>query len=98
MLISYSSTTIEEALQNKIPVLLYDKQGKYCHIPCPVLAPSIEPQISSCYYVHSEDNLQWALNWLNENHFSRRIPDSIWTGHLFQDEEKLDLTAYFINE
>lgn len=32
ILISYLSTTIEEALQNKISVLLYDCQGKYCHV------------------------------------------------------------------
>lgn len=98
MLISYSSTTIEEALQNKVPVLLYDRQGKYCHIPCQTIEPSTRPEISSCYYVNSEDNLQRAFAWLVENHFSKGIPDSIWTRHLFQEDEKVDLAAYFINK
>lgn len=95
MLISYSSTTIEEALQNKVPVLLYDRQGKYCHIPCQAIGPSVRPEISSCYYVDSADNLLWTLNWLVRNHFPRRLPDSIWEEHLFRDEEKIDLTTYF---
>jgi len=95
MLISYSSTTIEEALQNKIPVLLYDRQGKYCHIPCQALDPSVKPRISSCYFVSSQDHLQWAFNWLTENHFARELSDSIWAEHLFGDEEKQDLAAYF---
>ena len=34
LLISFSSTTIEEALQVKIPVLQYDPFNRYCHIPC----------------------------------------------------------------
>jgi len=33
MLVSYSSTTIEEALQNRIPVLQYDPHAKYWHVP-----------------------------------------------------------------
>lgn len=33
MLVSYSSTTIEEALKNKIPVLQFDPDAKYWHIP-----------------------------------------------------------------
>lgn len=32
LLVSYSSTTIEEALQNRIPVILYDKWKRYSHI------------------------------------------------------------------
>ena len=32
LLISFSSTTIEEALVNKIPVALYGGKGRYCHI------------------------------------------------------------------
>ena len=33
MMISYSSTTIDEALFNKVPVLLYDPDEKYSHLP-----------------------------------------------------------------
>jgi len=33
LLVSYSSTTIEEALNSKIPVLQIDQLGKYIHVP-----------------------------------------------------------------
>ena len=33
MLVSFSSTTIEEALVNDVPVLLYGGHGRYAHIP-----------------------------------------------------------------
>ena len=48
LLVSFSSTTIEEALVNNIPVLLYGGNNRYCHIPtnefdagciCEVLQP-----------------------------------------------------------
>ena len=32
LLLSYSSTAIEEALQNHVPVLQYDPDGKYEHV------------------------------------------------------------------
>lgn len=95
MLVSYSSTTIEEALQNKIPVLQYDSHGKYSHIPGQKLGPSLRPEIDSCYYVDSEDRLKWSLDWLVENHFSKPIPDSVWERHTFNDTEKETLPVYF---
>ena len=95
MLVSYSSTTIEEALQNKIPVLQYDSHGKYSHIPGQKLDPTLTPKIDSCYYVDSEDRLKWSLDWLVENHFSKPIPDSVWERHTFNDAEKETLPVYF---
>lgn len=96
MLISYSSTTIEEALQNRVPVLLFDRDGKYCHIKsAQLLEPSVKPEINSCYYVRNEDVLKWALQWLNEHHFSKEVPDSLWDMHVFSDIEKQRLTDYF---
>ena len=68
LLISFSSTTIEEALQLKVPVLQYDPFDRYCHIPCTKMAKSIEPKLSSVYYVSNYDDLSWSLNWIKKNH------------------------------
>ncbi|HHT9105577.1 MAG TPA: hypothetical protein ACFYD7_06870 [Candidatus Wujingus californicus] len=96
MLVSYSSTTIEEALQNKVPVLLFDRDGKYCHIKnAQLLEPSLRPEINSCYYVCKDETLKWALQWLNEHHFSKEVSDSLWNAHVFRDIEKQRLTDYF---
>ena len=97
LLISYSSTTIEEALQNRVPVLQYDSQGKYSHIKGQTLDPCIKPEIDSCYYVDSEDKLIWALRWLLDNHCLKQLPDDVWERHVFDDSEKIELTSYFRN-
>ncbi len=95
LLVSYSSTTIEEALQNGVPVLQYDAHGKYCHIKGQILDPSLKPELDSCYYVGSEKNLSWAIRWLLENHFTSDIPDNVWERHVFNDSEKVELPSYF---
>jgi hypothetical protein len=95
LLVSYSSTTIEEALQNRVPVLQYDGHGKYCHIKGQILDPSLKPELDSCYYVGSERKLSWAIRWLLENHFTSDIPDNVWERHVFNDSEKVELPTYF---
>jgi len=98
LLISYSSTTIEEALQNRIPVLQYDPHGKYCHVPALTLAPAMEPRPAACYFVGSEENLAWALFWIIQNHLSRNgLAESAWSPHTFSDDEVEDVVAYFGN-
>ena len=42
LLLSYSSTTIEEALNNNIPVLQYDPEGKYEHFPGQILSAHVK--------------------------------------------------------
>ena len=96
MLASYSSTTIEEALQNRIPVLQYDPQGKYCHVPGQTLSPDSKPELDSCYYVDGEKKLPWALDWLAQNHFGgNSIPAQKWDRHVFREDEKTSLPEYF---
>lgn len=98
MLISYSSTTIEEALQNRVPVLLFDRDAKYCHIKnAQILDNSSKPERNSCYYVGKEETLTWAFQWLCENHFSKEVSVSLWNKHVFDDNEKVSLTAFFSN-
>ena len=42
LLVSFSSTTIEEALVNDVPVLLYGGHGRYAHIPVEPFSISIK--------------------------------------------------------
>lgn len=99
LLVSYSSTTIEEAFQNIVPVLLYDRKGKYCHIEdAQVLDPSLNINVDSCYYIDSEKKLGWGLNWLIENHFNKDdVSASLWERHNFSDGETVKLSSFFGN-
>ena len=51
VLVSFSSTVIEEALQNYSPVILYGGQGRYKHIDCPEFS-SDKDQIQECPMYH----------------------------------------------
>jgi hypothetical protein len=96
MLVSYASTTIEEALYNGIPVLLYDPQGRHCHIKdARVLDPGLDASTDSCYFVKSEEALPWALKWLMDNHFGKNVPESLWQRHRYDKDETVSLPAYF---
>ena len=95
MLISYSSTTIEEALQNKVPVLLYDPEGKYCHIKDAQMIGSLSNnEIGSCYFVNNEENLIKTLEYFKVNR-AKKIPDLRWDSHVFGESEKVNLASYF---
>ena len=83
MVVSYSSTVIEEALQVGIPVMQFDPQGKYCHIAGQQLDPASAPQVDACYFVSSRDHLPWALRWLQLHHFSQPPAATRWDVHRF---------------
>lgn len=64
LLISYSSTCIDEALMNKIPVLLYDKWNRYNHFRTGIFDNEYSSNIFPVCYVNNENNLGKALNYI----------------------------------
>ena len=91
LLTSFSSTTIEEALQNKIPVLQYDPLNRYSHIPATHLKPGYleESKPSAVYYVSSYSDLPKSLNWILDEHLNRgATKNSIdWSDHIMHGDE-----------
>jgi hypothetical protein len=67
LLVSYSSTTIEESLQNRVPVLLYSPDDRYCHVPATSIVRDRPVVLSPVYYANNLSNLQWGMRWL-KNH------------------------------
>jgi len=91
LLLSYGSAAIEEALQNKIPVLQYDFDGKYCHIPATQFNRNQIPHLDSCYYADSEENLAMGLTWLMGNHLDDDIDADVdWARHFFDEKDVVD--------
>jgi len=83
LLVSYSSTAIEEALQNELPVLQYDPQGKYCHVPATHLGPGRNIELDSCYFSGSEKDLAWSLDWIMNHHHLEQVPGTLFDRHRF---------------
>lgn len=89
LLVSFSSTTIEEALQVKIPVLQYDPFNRYEHIPSCNLSYKNNLNISPIYYVSNYKNLITSLEWIKSNHLD--IPNSKnlvdWSPYKIKDSD-----------
>ena len=89
LLVSYSSTTIEEALANKIPVLLYDPDNKYCHLPSQQLQPGSTLVVSSIYSVISANDLEWALACITKYHLNSKNQAKIdWSIHSYKIDDR----------
>lgn len=61
LLVSFSSTSIDEALQNRIPVLLYGGGGRYQHIPAYEIKPDQPVEPSAIYYAKENEYLNEAI-------------------------------------
>ena len=85
LMISFSSTVIEDALQSYIPVLLYDKRGRYMHSVSQELGPNIIPKYSAVYYIKDSSFLKNGLQWISNNHLKKNIPKSIFNRYVFQE-------------
>ena len=88
-LISYSSTTIEEALQYNIPVIQYDPDNKYEHIAAEMLNNKVKNYVSPIYSVPSKKDLGYALNWLNENHMYSENKNLSWSKYTYEYDAEM---------
>ena len=64
VLISYSSTTIDEALINRIPVLLYDKWNRYNHFKTGIFEQDDSEDIYPVCYVNNCNKLRPAMEFM----------------------------------
>ena len=87
LLINFSSTVIEDALQNYIPVLLYDKRDRYKHFDSEDINCDSNPKASAVYYVNDPSCLKEGLQWVNKNHLDRvaDIDNSIFDEYVFPE-------------
>lgn len=98
LLISFSSTTIEEALQNDIPVMLYNKYGRYVHIQGVTLNENRLPNLtpSAVYNVNCEEDLVFGLNWVLSNHLHMDInPVPLFDVYKYNQSKMIELVDLF---
>lgn len=75
LLVSFSSTTIEEALQNRIPVLLYGGGGRYQHISAYEIDGTGPVEASAVYHIRREEDLGHAINHILDLNIRGRNED-----------------------
>ena len=90
LLLSYSSTTIEESLQLHIPVLQYNPDGRYEHIPGQVLSNRGTNSVSTVYSVLSRKDLLPALSWWSEQVLEGEDEkELIWSEHILDSSDDM---------
>lgn len=85
LLVSFSSTTIEEALQNKIPVLLYGGRGRYQHIPAYEVVPNGAVKPSAVYHVKDARNLESSLRGILNLKTRLKGDDSLFGPYIYPE-------------
>jgi len=90
LLVSYSSTTIEESLQHHKPVLQYDPDGKYEHIKGQLLSVDGKNSLSTVYSVLNEKDLMPALDWWKNCHSADVNKKLDWTEHTFDVDDNME--------
>lgn len=94
LLVSYSSTCIEEAIQNAVPVLLYDPWNRYQHVPAVRWKSAGERHSGPAYYLNKPELLDDALRWILNNHDPSEIPQEVWREHVFPPETRNEFLRF----
>jgi len=95
LLISFSSTTIEEALVNRIPVLLYGGHGRYAHIPVNPFSNENSNINKPVTFIKNKNELENYFIKLNNAGKTFRIPNEEFNKYRFNDDDSVDFVDWF---
>lgn len=91
LLVSFSSTTIEESLQNKTPVLLYGGGGRYQHVLAHELRPDFPVQKSAVYYVKEAKDLEYGISQVISLDIKRNKDTHLFDPYIYAPEDRVSL-------
>lgn len=83
LLLSFSSTAVQEALINFIPVLFYDKWNRYNHLDAAGVEGPTPSNIAAAYYIHEKDRLDQSIRWILDRHTGEKIPRELFKDYVF---------------
>jgi hypothetical protein len=94
LMVSFSSTTIEEALINRIPVLQYDGSNRYAHIDGTRWTDKGFAHVDSVYYIGDRASLRPGLEWIVRNHLKATTIGDLFERHTFQPDEAVRVEEF----
>jgi len=97
LVVSFSSTTIEEALNNEVPVLLYGGSGRYAHIPVEPFSVENGNICQAVTFVTGPEELKQYMEQLNILGPSFHVLEEAFTPYRFNREEVVDLTSWILS-
>lgn len=93
LLVSFSSTTIEEALQNQVPVLLFGGGGRYHHVPAYVMTTGRQCPMAPVYAVSADGDLASILHAIITVHAVGPVDASLFSQFRFEKKDTSSLLA-----
>lgn len=92
LLVSFSSTTIEEALQNRVPVLLYGGGGRYVHVPAYEIREGAPPERAAVYHAMGPRELSCAVGGILDLRIDGSGADSVlFDKFIYPESERITL-------
>lgn len=85
LLISFSSTAIQEALINRIPVLLYDRWRRYNHLAAPGLREESPDKGTPVYYIDRKEDLRAGIDRLTGIEAGDHSSAGLFDRYIFPD-------------
>lgn len=86
LLVSYSSTSIQEALINRAPVLLYDPWKRYNHLQAPRMETDGLHGVTAACYVDEHQLLVPAIRRMLEAHADKENTAHCFDGYRFEQD------------
>ena len=97
LLVSFSSTTIEEALQNLIPVLLYGGDGRYKHINAQEIIPDQHMRPGVVYSISNAENLASGIRKILDANGKSPLPKQFFSKYVYQPNQTIPLPQWIDN-
>lgn len=91
LLVSFSSTTIEESLQNRVPVLLYGGGGRYQHVPAYEIKPGNSIQPSAVYHVKEAWELENAIHKILNLNIDIKKEENLFEPYIYAKDVRTSL-------
>lgn len=85
LLVSYMSSTVEQALHHRIPVLFWGPTARHVHLPASSEPPT--PEARHCMYVcHKPEDLPSMLLAIERSHRGRPLTDEELQGYAWSED------------
>ncbi len=96
LLISFSSTTIEEALQNNVPVLLYGGGGRYQHIQAYEVTAGAALPDRPIYHVVKDQDLAYAISGILDRRITEGQNARLFEPYKYAENARVNLAEVLI--
>ncbi len=89
-LISYSSTVIEEMLNYKKPVILFDSFKRYCHVSKKIVKNNSEFKLAPINYLTNTSQLEKSLKSLKNINMNKFKKNKFWSQFIYPVDNNMD--------